>query len=370
MDIALAPAGEIALTSRTTSADYPTTPNAYDSAMGAGQDTCLTFIDTAVPGPAGITYSTFIGGENNGGGGVALSVDTGGVVTLGGFTYSSDFPTTPGAYDTSFLGPAGFNDAFLLRLDPSQPQPNQQLVYSTFLGGEGYESIFDLTVDATGSVVATGFTGVLGLVQNSFPTTCGAYDTSFNGEQDGFIVYLSPSGNRASDLQYSTFLGGTDWENFTALDVVGARAPRVVATGVCVSTDFPTVNPYQLGQGGWDGIALQLELNPHTFCAAEPNSAGSDGALICGTGSVLVSANALTLSVRGLPPDRFGYFLMADSMGYVPNLGDGQGNLCLGSHGSRPAARCCWGPRECSSSSRWCGPAGYARGTLPGTRWD
>jgi hypothetical protein len=98
-----------------------------------------------------------------------------------------------------------------------------------------------------------------------------------------------------------------------------------------MSTGFPTVNPYQdSNQGFVDAVAIQLELNPHTYCAAEPNSATPDGALICGSGSVVIADNNLTLSVKGLPAFRDGYFLMSATTDHVPGFGGGNGTLCLG----------------------------------------
>ena len=47
-----------------------------------------------------------------------------------GSTNSNNFPTTPGAFDTSYNG--GDHDAFVAKLNPT----GSGLVYATFLGGE------------------------------------------------------------------------------------------------------------------------------------------------------------------------------------------------------------------------------------------
>ena len=50
-----------------------------------------------------------------------------------GYTISTDFPTTAGAFDTTFNGD---DDAFVTKLNPS----GAALVYSTYLGGSGEDS--------------------------------------------------------------------------------------------------------------------------------------------------------------------------------------------------------------------------------------
>ena len=120
------------------------------------------------------------------------------MVTIAGITWFSDFPTTSGAYDTTF----SVGDAFVTRLDPSKIG-SAQLVYSTFLGGTpvfipnrgwvgGSDSANALSVDAIGVVTVAGWTTSI-----NFPTTSGAYDTTFNGGYtDAFVSRLDPSTRR------------------------------------------------------------------------------------------------------------------------------------------------------------------------------
>ena len=327
MDMDVLPSGEFAVTAMSTSLDYPTSWNAYDSTRGGNQDTVLTIIDPSIAGSGGLSYSTYIGGDANGGGGTALAVGGDGVVTLGGFTYSADFPTTPGAYSESFIGPYGYNDAFLLQLDPALNPPPAQLLYSSFLSGDGYESVMNLTLDPGGDVMAVGFTGYLGLANNSFPVTCGAHDESFGGAQDGFLLYLSPSGNGVSDLLYSTFFGDSDIDDLRSVELMLNGALDAVATGCSLSSNCALVNEFQTYQGGIDGVALRLEINPHTYCAAGANSVGPDGALICGTGSLDLVANNFTVSVAGAPASQFGLFFFGPNPVQVPF---GEGFRCVG----------------------------------------
>ncbi len=141
----------------------------------------------------GLVWSTFLGGRGAEGVG-ALALDAQGVVTVVGST-TTNFPTTPGAFDTSHNGS---QDAFVTRLSPT----GSSLVYSTFLGGMGHDRAYALALDAQGAATVAGDTE-----STNFPTTPGAFDTSHNGGfSDAFITRLSPTG---SSLVYSTLLGGT-----------------------------------------------------------------------------------------------------------------------------------------------------------------
>ena len=149
-----------------------------------------------------LVYSTFLGGsERDMGKGIA--VDALGYAYVTGHTHSSDFPTTPAAFDASFNGgPLSQSfyggDVFVTKLEPT----GSSLVYSTYLGGELSESGEDIAVDASGNAYVTGST-----FSNDFPTTSGAFDTYRNPEywaEDAFLTKLDPTGS----LSYSTFLGG------------------------------------------------------------------------------------------------------------------------------------------------------------------
>ena len=174
----------------TYSSDFPTTAGAYDTSHNGLSDVFITKLNSA---GNGLIYSTFLGGTSyDYGYGIAL--DTLGNAYITGDAYSSDFPTTAGAYDTSHNG---LSDVFVTKLNSA----GNELIYSTFLGGTLADIGYGIALDTLGNAYITGYTE-----SSDFPTTAGAYDTSLNGAFDVFFTKLNSAGN---GLIYSTFLGGT-----------------------------------------------------------------------------------------------------------------------------------------------------------------
>ncbi len=166
-----------------------------------------------------LAWSTYLGdsGDDAAGG---VAVDSAGNAYMTGFTASSNFPTTAGAFDTTYNG--GY-DAFVAKLNAS----GSGLAYSTYLGGSMAE---DIAVDSAGNAYMTGLTS-----SSNFPTTAGAFDTTYNGNGDAFVAELNTSG---SSLVYSTYLGGSGGDE--GWDIAVDSAGNAYVTGDTTLTDFPT----------------------------------------------------------------------------------------------------------------------------------
>jgi hypothetical protein len=136
----------------------------------------------------------------------------------------------------------GYNPALPVVIDPV-------LVYSTYLGGSADDWGMAITVDAAGEAYVTGRTA-----STDFPTL-NPYQTD-NGNWDVFVTKLNSSG---STLIYSTYLGGSNSEE--SWDIVLDDAGAAYVTGYTQSADFPTVNPYQTDQGGYDAFVVKLGNN-------------------------------------------------------------------------------------------------------------
>jgi hypothetical protein len=205
--------GNAYVTGQTTSFDFPTTSGAFQTVHGFGNDVFVTKLN---PSGSALAYSTYLGG-NNFDAGNGIAVDANGNAYVTGFTTSTDFPTTPGAFRAVSGG------GFVTKLDPA----GSSLVYSTYLGGAQGAGI---AVDAQGTAYVTGTAGT------DFQTTPGAFQSVFGGGPvDAFVMKLNADG---SALVYSTYLGGSkvDMASGIAVDTGG----NAYVAGSTDSTDFPT----------------------------------------------------------------------------------------------------------------------------------
>jgi len=218
--IAVDGSGVTYVTGTTDSSDFPTTPGAFDTTFNGGyEDAFVVKLNAA---GSALAYATFLGGSSaDYGGGIA--VDGSGAAYVSGTAGSSDFPTTPGAFDTTYNG--GYEDAFVVKLNAA----GSALAYATFLGGSSEEYGHGIAVDGTGAAYVTG-----GTSSSDFPTTPGAFDTTYNGNWDAFVVKLNAAG---SALAYAIFLGGNNGESGSGIAVDESGAAYV--TGTTYSSDFP-----------------------------------------------------------------------------------------------------------------------------------
>ena len=184
LDIAVDPRGNAYVTGLTNSADFSTTPGAFATFLNGDYDVFVTKLN---PAGSKLRYSTFLGG-NAFEQGFGIALDSQGNAYVSGFTCSTDFPTTAGAFDTSLNGNC---DPFVTKLNPA----GSNLRYSTFLGGNAFDEGGRIAVDSQGNAYVSGFT-----CSTDFPTTAGAFDTSFNGICDAFVTKLNSAGSKAALL--------------------------------------------------------------------------------------------------------------------------------------------------------------------------
>ena len=227
--IAIDASGNAYVTGDTESSNFPTTAGAFDRHFDGARD---AFVAALNPTGSQLVYGTFLGGaQADLGSAIAVR---GSAAYVTGWTASSDFPATPGAFDTTFNG--GLADAFVAQLNAA----GSALVYATYLGGSNaaldlFDSAAAIAVDGRGEVCLGGRTDSL-----DFPVTSDALDSSFNGgigAGDAFLARLSADGTR---LLYSTYIGGTKDDEGLALavDPLGA----VYLAGVTTSGNFPTTS--------------------------------------------------------------------------------------------------------------------------------
>lgn len=250
--IAVDSSSNIYLTGSTSSLDFPTTTGAFQVTHGPNADG-VSFSDDAFITKLnshgnGFIYSTFIGGSSSDSAG-GIAVDADGNAYVAGSSFSLDFPTTVGAFQTVSHRN---DDAFVLKLNPE----GSALLYSTFLGGEDMDSASKIAIDDVGNAYVGGGTRSL-----DFPVTY-AVTPRLRYIDDAFVAKLSPNG---SELIYSVCLGssGEDTLRGLAIDAWG----NAFITGI---TDgnlnprygqrlFPMRNAIQSVSGGdWEGFVTKI----------------------------------------------------------------------------------------------------------------
>jgi len=272
--IAVDSLGAAYVTGGTWSPDFPITPGAFDTTCGTDGNCNYdglhyhkdAFVAKLNPSGSDILYATFLGGSWFDYG-EAIAVDASGVAYVTGWTDSSDFPVTSGAFDTSHNG---WYDVFVVKLSPS----GDSLTYATFLGGGNWDLGYDIALDSYGAIYVTGYAG-----SSNFPTTPNAFDTTYNGVYDVFVVKLTPYGN---SLSYATFLGGSDNDKGLSIAVDSSGAAYV--TGLTKSSDFPTTSDAfdtSYNGGYWDAFVVKLDpsgsnLVYATFLGGSSSEGGRD----------------------------------------------------------------------------------------------
>lgn len=233
--VALDGTGGILVTGLTASTNFPTTSKAFDRTHNGMDDGFVARFTSA----GGLVYSTYIGGSNDDSFNAVAALSSGSALVVGA-TRSSNYPTTPGAFDRTHNGEL---DAVITRLDKN----GENLGFSTFFGGIYTESAMDLALDDSDQIYITGFTG-----SSDFPTSPDAYDSSFNGGSglsDAYMARFSASGSAV----YSTFLGGTSSDEGVGIGVDGLGNTYV--TGTTYSSDFPfTSGAYDTTHNGWADV--------------------------------------------------------------------------------------------------------------------
>ncbi len=244
--IAVDASGDVYVMGTTNSPNFPTTSGASQTTFGGAEDAFVSKLN--VTGSA-LLYSTYLGGSN-GDYGSGIALDSSGNAYVTGYTGSTDFPTTPGAFQTKCS--ANCYDVFVSRLNAT----GSALLYSTYLGGSGADEGHGIALDSSGNAYVTGVTG-----SSDFPTTPGAFQITYRGSShdpaDAFVSKLNATG---SALLYSTYLGGTynDAGDGIALDSSG----NAYVIGHTDIGDFPTTpGAFQTTFGGGLSDVFVTKLN-------------------------------------------------------------------------------------------------------------
>ncbi len=251
--IALGGSGAVYLAGLTSSSNFPATSGAFDTGYNSNYDAYFAKLNAT---GSNLVYASYLGGAGYDTG-VSIKVDLSEMAYISGYTESSNFPTTSGAFDDTHNGDY---DAFVVKTNAE----GSSLIYATFLGGNATDSGRSLAIDGSGAVYITGVSA-----SANFPTTAGALDTVLGGSSDAFIAKLNATG---SDLVYATFLGGNSYDNGTGIALDGSGAAYIA--GSTASGDFPvTSGAFDTSYNGGTNDAFIASLtfeNPALTCWISP----------------------------------------------------------------------------------------------------
>ena len=249
--IAVDASGNAYVTGTTTSMDFPVA-NAYKPSGGGFSDAFVSKLNSS---GSVLMYSTYLGGNRNDYG-KGIAVDSAGAAYVTGTSDSTDFPVTPGAYQTTGLD----TDVFITKLSPA----GNTLVYSTLLSGDrssagpglnlaSSEYGYAIAVNAQGEACVTGETQSV-----NFP----AANPAQASRSAGFDLFVTKLNADGTGLVFSTYWGGnnTDYGRGVALDSLG----NVYVTGITYSNNFPTTSgafKTTLGTGDIDAFVAKFSPN-------------------------------------------------------------------------------------------------------------
>jgi hypothetical protein len=289
--------GYVYVTGGTGSANFPTTPGAFQTAFGA-KSAFITKIDPTQTGAASLVYSTYLGtGFTRGTTSYGIAVDGSGQAYVTGRT-DLGFPTIDNAFQRSF-DLSNNVEAFVSVLDAN----GSALLYSSYFSGSGGTTAGGgIAVDFAGNIVITGSTSCLDLpTKNALQPTKGGPAGTIG--YDAFVAKFNPNLAGADSLLWSTYLGGRGNENgpFPSGDgdIAVDAAGNVYVTGQTESPDFPSVNAFQPTMGSsQEGFVAKLAADGSRFVYSSFLGGGStdraNGIAVDAVGSAYVAGYTLS----------------------------------------------------------------------------
>nr|MBA3240671.1 SBBP repeat-containing protein [Acidobacteriota bacterium] len=269
-DVAVDAQGNMYVTGRTSSGDFPTS-NALDAGLSGATDGFVTKLNAE---DNALDFSTYHGGSSTD---ICqqIVVDAAGNPYVSCDTLSNDFPTagTPAQPATG-----GSDDIAVSKFTGT----GNALVYSTYLGGSGGDTQSNIAVDSHGNVVVAGTT-----FSTDFPVVNAFQSTPPNAAGgDLFVTKLSSDG---SQFTYSTYLGGAadfDEAKGVALDPAG----NAYVVGTTSSTDYPTTSGASQTALEGSSDAFVTKLSQFGACGTQPSFTASTGSpFVAGTNPSFVT---------------------------------------------------------------------------------
>ncbi len=208
-----------------------------------------------------LSYSTYLGG--GGESLVKIAVDQASNIYVAGSTTSPDFPLSGSSSPyipplQTQLGGTNAQNLFISKINPTPQQGYPQLVFSTYLGGSGTDSLAGIAVDQSLNIYVAGST-----TSPNFPTTGNGYQQAPQTGSHGFVTAITFNSQGSSPsyaLTYSTYLAGNGVDTITGMAIdnscqtsqSGVAACNAYVTGVTTSSNTATqLNPFPASPEGF-----------------------------------------------------------------------------------------------------------------------
>jgi hypothetical protein len=275
---------------------FPVTPNALQPGLHGPTDAFLCIVDPSKAGASSLLYSSFLGG-NLGEQGHSVTVNAKGTrVTVGGYTRSTDFPTTANAYRSQSAPDGYLSNGFVCQFKsskPGAPSSKYTIRYCTYLGGDTVESrddVYAMAAGPDGVLFIAGRTQSPGFpmrgpskrsIYNSAPYLKAGTPPDESGDEP-YFAKIDPSLEGKASLVYSTYLGGGEataqWGSYaTGVGVdskgnayLGAQTTAYegklytpASHGVEAPQEFPYTADalFAENQGSYDAALMQVSPN-------------------------------------------------------------------------------------------------------------
>lgn len=236
-DLAVDAVGNLCIAGWTDSRNLPL-HNPFQPAYGGGDnDVFLAKFDATL---TNLVFSTYFGGADQDNS-PQIAVDPAGLIYLGGQTLSTNFPVTPGAFQTQhvIVAQIGANwDGFISKFSSD----GSSLIYSTYVGDATGDGVLGIAADADGSAYVTGW---ISAAWDSGTFPLGFQPEPGYGGADAWVAKLKPDG---SNFEWFSYLGGGGEE--VGYDLMLDRDNNVFVTGITDSINFPTRDAPQPKFGG------------------------------------------------------------------------------------------------------------------------
>lgn len=229
--IALDPNNSVIISGETNSNSLPLVSGSLQSNNAGSTDVFIAKYNNT--SAMQLLWSSFLGGALQD---IALGIatDVSGNIFVAGMTASTNFPVSSQAMQGSL---SSNYDAFISKITST----GQQILWSTYYGGNGNDEARVVQVDDVDNVVVAGITGSSNLALSS-PT----YQENLAGASDAFLLRLNSTGQKT----LATYFGGSSTETANALSL---SSGTMIMAGVTQSTNLPvSIAAHQKNNGGSD----------------------------------------------------------------------------------------------------------------------